>query len=775
MLPIARRRAWQVSLSIDDLFSSVFEPLFPLSGSAHNNEIANHQISHLSRKPSMKPFSSVRFRAAFVLLAIFPACGFAEPVGHWADNTLVLDNGVVSRKIAYDAKRQSFTSTELKVAGSMSNWLGRANDEFSFEIDGTACNGTSGWEVKSVEPLKDSLGGEGVTATLRSAAANPAKIEVKLDYLLYPKLPVIRKRLILKNISAKDIKVESVDVERLRPNLHIGSSKTFFNFARESKVGPYEGDYYDTTVVVHNEVRRAGVVLGNEAPGVLKRTATYQDDGSMAVGLTHRGHVYAFRKWLRPGESWESDWTFLCPYSDCASVECVLSGPVADYLRRHLGLRVGELKTKPVLAYNTWYPFHENISEPMLLKLAEAAAESGVTDFQIDAGWHTNEFSPANDPYWSAIGDYRTDPRKLPRGLKPVFDRVRELGMRPGLWMSLASVGKNSRVFREHPEWLVRTQDGKPNYIAGNPEKYKTVCTACLTTDWYDHIKAAMLKQIKEHDLRYIKIDIGFVTGVYRGDEANSGCFATNHPHRDREESLWMNYQRAWQLFDELHAAAPELYIDCTFETLGRYQLIDLGMCRHAHGNWIFNCYDNPPLGSLRQRNLAWLASPVIPAPSLMIGCMRMDHPQTDFIVGSLAGTLPIFLGDPRNLSAAQRERFREWSHWFAAMQQKHDYFLFRQDLAEFGEPREGGWDGWQRINTETGSGGIVGVFRHGSRDSQRRAYVERLDPAKIYAVRRAPQGTEITRLTGKELQEKGFAVDLENAYDSALFEIDRE
>jgi alpha-galactosidase len=720
--------------------------------------------------------SSVGFRAVLVLPIVFVAANAsAEPVGRWADNTLVLDNGVVSRKCVYDAKRQALQSIELKLSGGKSNYFGRSSDEFSFEIDGIPCQGSSGWEVKSVEPLKDSQSGEGVAVTLHSAALNPVKIEVKIDYLLYPKLPVIRKRLCLKNIADKEIKVESVDVERLRIALPIGSSKTYANYARQAKVGPYLGDYYDSTVVVHDTVRRSGMVFGNEAPGVLKRTATYLEDGGMAIGLTHKDHVYAFRKWLRPGERWESPWVFICPYRDSSSVERVLSGPVADFLRRHISLRVAEFKGMPQFAFNTWYPFHDRINETLLLELAAAAAQCGVRDFQIDAGWHCNEFSPANDPYWSAVGDYRTDANKFPRGLQPVFDRVRELGMRPGLWMALASAGETSRAFREHPEWLVRTREGKPNYIAGNPQRYKTVCTACLTTGWYDHIKAAMLKQIKEHDLKYIKIDVGFVTGVYRGDEANSGCFATNHPHRDREESLWMNYQRAWQLFDELHAAAPDLYIDCTFETMGRYQLIDLGMCRHAHGNWLFNCYDDPPLGCLRQRNLAWLASPAIPAPAMLLGCMKLDHPQTDLMVGSLAGTAPVFLGDPRNLSTAQRSRYRQWSRWFAEMQGKHEYAMYRQDLAEFGEPREGGWDGWQRINTETGTGGIAGVFRHGSRDSQRRVYVERLEPKKKYVVRRGPEGTDIARLTGKELEENGFAVDLEDSYDSALYEIERE
>ncbi len=47
-------------------------------------------------------------------------------------------------------------------------------------------------------------------------------------------------------------------------------------------------------------------------------------------------------------------------------------------------------------------------------------------------------------------------------------------------------------------------------------------------------------------------------------------------------------------------------------------------------------------------------------------------------------------------------------------MQDRHDYMMYRQDLAGFGEPQEGQWDGFQRINTDTKSGGIVGVFRQG-------------------------------------------------------------
>ena len=99
----------------------------------------------------------------------------------------------------------------------------------------------------------------------------------------------------------------------------------------------------------------------------------------------------------------------------------------------------------------------------------------------------------------------------------------------------------------------------------------------------------------------------------------------------------------------------------------------------------------------------------------------------------------------------------------------------FRQDLSGFGEPAEGFWDGFQRINSESHSGGIVGVFRQGSYMEQNTIIVKYLDPASIYNVFRAPNGEKICRATGNELEKKGFKVILAKSYDGALYEICRE
>jgi alpha-galactosidase len=210
-----------------------------------------------------------------------------------------------------------------------------------------------------------------------------------------------------------------------------------------------------------------------------------------------------------------------------------------------------------------------------------------------------------------------------------------------------------------------------------------------------------------------------------------------------------------------------------SFETTGKLQLIDYAFCEHAEGNWLTNIGEPFPVGAFRIRNLTWWKSLSLPASSFIIGNLQMISP--DFIqeLQTLIGSFPIVLGDLRKLSKEKRFEIRQWTDWISAMQQKYNYDLFRQDLPSFGEPTEGAWDAWSRINTDTKEGGIVGIFRQGSLDDQRTVSVPGLTKNKRYRIKSAHLGEKILEMTGNELEEKGFKVKLEKKYDSRLFEIE--
>jgi alpha-galactosidase len=128
-------------------------------------------------------------------------------------------------------------------------------------------------------------------------------------------------------------------------------------------------------------------------------------------------------------------------------------------------------------------------------------------------------------------------------------------------------------------------------------------------------------------------------------------------------------------------------------------------------------------------------------------------------------------LGDPRQLSESDMKKYRSYADWLQLMQNRYDIMSFRQDLPGFGEPAEGHWDGFQRINTNTKNGGIIAVFRHGALEKQRLVTIKHLNPGKTYQVK-TMDGAVKTRKTGADLENAGFEIIIHEKYNGELFEI---
>lgn len=683
---------------------------------------------------------------------------------------LILSNKQITRTI--DIRNDSISLTSLTLNGSDLNYVGGASPEFKFLLNDRQITSLSGWSVVAVDPAKDPGKGSGAVLKLKGKGKVEG-LELKITYLMYSDLPLIRKYIEFTNRSGSDMKLEAVDIESLKLNFDYISSWVYNNYARMKQIGTFSGNWDDPVVVIHNTTRMAGIAIGNEAPGVIKRTAFSTGDGYAEAGLTHPGQDFPFRKWLKPGETWVSPPTFIALYTGTDDGFKVVNTVVNDYVRKYMGARISAIRNKPLFVYNTWNPFRTFVNDSLIREVAKSASECGIQEFIIDDGWQYNNGAKTTGKGWGGnYGDWLVDRNKFPGGLGSVFDYIRSLGMKPGLWMSIGSATEDSKVYQSHPEWFVIDKTGKRGNLhtpSGAPDFY----TSCFGTEWFTYIKSAILKLVKEYGLAYAKLDFSVVTSAYISDPAVSGCYAADHPgHRDHEESFIIIYQNVLKLFDELHAEAPDLFIDCTFETAGKLQLQDYAIAKHAEGNWLSNIEEPFPTGALRMRQLAWWRSPALPAGSLVIGNLRFDSKDFDFDLKSLTGTLPIVLGDPRKLSAEQRAGIKKWADWMIKMQEKYDYMSYRQDLPGFGEPREGSWDAWARINTDNGKGGIIGIFRQGAHEKTRSVFIENLKPDSKYSVLLAPEGKEITVLSGRQLAGEGFAVTFGKEYDANVYEI---
>ncbi|MFA6448917.1 MAG: alpha-galactosidase [bacterium] len=116
----------------------------------------------------------------------------------------------------------------------------------------------------------------------------------------------------------------------------------------------------------------------------------------------------------------------------------------ADAVAEQYKIRIGARETPN--GWNSWASkYHHAITEENMLENARWAAERllpfGMNTFQIDDGWQV------------MIGDWEPN-GKFPHGMKYMADRIRKLGLSPGLWIEPFCVSSESELAREHPEWI---------------------------------------------------------------------------------------------------------------------------------------------------------------------------------------------------------------------------------------------------------------------------------------------------------------------------------
>ena len=93
--------------------------------------------------------------------------------------------------------------TSIKFKNSPDEFLSKNSGEFYFEIDGKALTGLDKWKLIGIESIKDENNGNGAVVELEHA--NP-RIKINITYLLYPDLPLIRKKIAFQNTGKQDIK-----------------------------------------------------------------------------------------------------------------------------------------------------------------------------------------------------------------------------------------------------------------------------------------------------------------------------------------------------------------------------------------------------------------------------------------------------------------------------------------------------------------------------------------------------------------------------------------
>ena len=104
--------------------------------------------------------------------------------------------------------------------------------------------------------------------------------------------------------------------------------------------------------------------------------------------------------------------------------------------------------------YTSWYNYFQKIDENIILRDLKglSRARESVNIFQIDDGY---------EPFVGDWLDYNG--KDFPNGMKTIADAVHREGYLAGIWLAPFNVQRGkSRILKEHPDWLIRSPDGKP-------------------------------------------------------------------------------------------------------------------------------------------------------------------------------------------------------------------------------------------------------------------------------------------------------------------------
>lgn len=149
------------------------------------------------------------------------------------------------------------------------------------------------------------------------------------------------------------------------------------------------------------------------------------------------------------------------------------------------------VNARPAAGYTTWYYHYNNVSPADIeAVLAGFGPPSGATKQGKDAAagnrkkkttsrtvLDSHGSASANgldvlqidDGYQRHVGDWLDLKPSFGRSLRPTVDRIHAAGARAGLWIAPFIAERNSRLFREHPDWIARDHRGRPVRAGFNP------------------------------------------------------------------------------------------------------------------------------------------------------------------------------------------------------------------------------------------------------------------------------------------------------------------
>lgn len=171
--------------------------------------------------------------------------------------------------------------------------------------------------------------------------------------------------------------------------------------------------------------------------------------------------------------------------------------------------------------YTSWYNYFQNINEDIIIRDLNGLdpAKDEVSIFQIDDGY---------EPF---VGDWLDPcPEKFPKGMRYISDKIHEKGYKAGIWIAPFSCQRASRMAKEHKDWLIKDENGKPQI--GVPAWGGAYTFDIFNEEARDYIRSVFDAVLNEWNYDMVKLDFLYSqciiprNGKCRGEIMYAGmCF----------------------------------------------------------------------------------------------------------------------------------------------------------------------------------------------------------------------------------------------------------